>query len=295
MKPSDSGEQRGPVRGDLRDPGAPQGNRRSIIGGDAMSSPALMGVAGAAAEGTTMASYFNPDEPRPEVVRFNAAFTAKFGVPPDAGSALGYDCVQLLAGAMKEAGSAVPEDVARALHALKDWRGVTGAQKTQRACRSSAASFVARLHPPNDEETAMKFMMIVKATKETEAGRMPTNEELVAMDKYNEELQKAGILLELSGLAPSGKGARIRFEGKKRMVIDGPFAEAKELIAGFWLIQVKSREDAIEWAKRIPFGTEVQAHDTPEIELRQLIGPEDFAPGEGVDRAKALGEKLGKS
>jgi branched-chain amino acid transport system substrate-binding protein len=98
-----------------------------ILGGDAMSSPALMAVAGAAAEGITVASFFNPDEPRPEVVRFNAAFTAKYGVPPDAGSALGYDCVQLLAHAMKEARSAVPEDVARALHALKDWRGVTGA------------------------------------------------------------------------------------------------------------------------------------------------------------------------
>lgn len=97
-----------------------------IIGSDAMSSPALMAVAGAAAEGTTVASFFNPGEPRPEVDRFNQAFTAKYGVPPDAGSALGYDCVQLLAHAMKQAGSAVPEDVARALHALKDWPGVTG-------------------------------------------------------------------------------------------------------------------------------------------------------------------------
>lgn len=97
-----------------------------IMGGDAMSSPALIAVAGAAAEGTTVATYYNPDEPRPEVVRFNAAFTAKFGVPPDAGSALGYDSVQLLAHAMKEARSAVPEDVARVLHALKGWRGVTG-------------------------------------------------------------------------------------------------------------------------------------------------------------------------
>lgn len=98
-----------------------------IIGGDAMSSPALMAVAGEAAEGVTVASYFNPAEPRPEVVAFNAAFTAKFGVPPDAGSALGYDCVRLLAHAMKEGPSAAPEDVARSLHALKDWRGVTGA------------------------------------------------------------------------------------------------------------------------------------------------------------------------
>jgi branched-chain amino acid transport system substrate-binding protein len=97
-----------------------------IIGGDAMSSPALIAVAGAAAEGTMVASFFNPDEPRPEVVRFNAAFTAKYHAPPDAGSALGYDCVRLLAHAMKEAHSAVPEDVARALHALKGWPGVTG-------------------------------------------------------------------------------------------------------------------------------------------------------------------------
>jgi branched-chain amino acid transport system substrate-binding protein len=97
-----------------------------ILGGDAMSSPALMAVAGEAAEGTTVASYFNPDEPRPEVVHFNAAFTAKYHVPPDAGSALGYDCVHLLAHAMKDASSAVPDDVARALHALKDWHGVTG-------------------------------------------------------------------------------------------------------------------------------------------------------------------------
>jgi hypothetical protein len=146
----------------------------------------------------------------------------------------------------------------------------------------------------------MKFMMIVKATKEAEAGQMPTHEELVAMDKYTEELQKAGILLEFAGLTPSSKGARIRFEGKKRTVIDGPFAEAKELIAGYCIIQVKSREEAIEWAKRAPFGTEVPGRDTPEVEVRQLMGPEDFAPGggwstEGADGATPLGEKLGKS
>jgi branched-chain amino acid transport system substrate-binding protein len=98
-----------------------------IFGGDAMSSPALMAVAGAAAEGAMVASYFNPDEPRPEVTRFNTAFTSRFGAAPDAGSALGYDCVQLLAHAMKEARSPAPEDVARALHALKGWHGVTGA------------------------------------------------------------------------------------------------------------------------------------------------------------------------
>lgn len=103
-----------------------QGITLPVFGGDAMSSPGLMAVAGAAADGMTVASYFNPDDPRPEVARFNKDFTAKFGAPPDAGSALGYDCIQLLATAMKTAGNGVPEDVARALHALKDWHGVTG-------------------------------------------------------------------------------------------------------------------------------------------------------------------------
>jgi branched-chain amino acid transport system substrate-binding protein len=97
-----------------------------IYGGDAMSSPALMAVAGPAAEGATVAAYFNADDPRPEVARFKTAFTAKFGAPPDAGSALGYDCIQLLANAMKAAGTAAPEGVARALHGLHDWHGVTG-------------------------------------------------------------------------------------------------------------------------------------------------------------------------
>ena len=101
------------------------------------------------------------------------------------------------------------------------------------------------------------------------------------MENYTEELQKAGILVDLAGLAPSSKGARIRFEGTKRTVIDGPFAEAKELIAGYFIIQVKSREEAIEWAKRAPFATEIPGRDAPEVELRQLMGPEDFAPGGG--------------
>ncbi|MEJ7602626.1 MAG: YciI family protein [Kofleriaceae bacterium] len=133
----------------------------------------------------------------------------------------------------------------------------------------------------------MKFMLIVKATKETEAGAPPTNDELVAMHNYNEELQKAGILLELGGLAPSSQAARIRFEGSKRTVTDGPFAEAKEMIAGFSIIQVKSREEAIEWAKRSPFGTEVHRHSPIEVEIRQLMSPEDYEP--------AAGEQPGKS
>src|SRR6202051_3173208 len=98
----------------------------------------------------------------------------------------------------------------------------------------------------------MRFMMIVKASQDSEAGKMPSEELLSAMGKYNEELMKAGVLLDLSGLQPSSKGARIKFSGGKRTVIDGPFTEAKELIAGYWLIQVTSKEEAIEWAKRAP-------------------------------------------
>ncbi len=141
----------------------------------------------------------------------------------------------------------------------------------------------------------MKFMMIVKATKQSEAGEMPSNDTLVAMGKYNEELQKAGVLLDLTGLHPSSRGARVRFEGKQRTVVDGPFAEAKELISGYWLIQTKSLAEAIEWAKRVPFGTEIAQQPVAEVEIRQLFDVEDFAPGEGVDRAKALGDKLGKT
>ena len=95
-------------------------------------------------------------------------------------------------------------------------------------------------------------MMIVKASKNSEAGNMPSEELLSAMGKYNEELMKAGVLLELSGLHPSSKGARIEFSGGKRTVIDGPFAETKELIGGFWMIQVKSKQEAVDWAKRAP-------------------------------------------
>ena len=138
----------------------------------------------------------------------------------------------------------------------------------------------------------MKFMMIVRANKDSEAGKMPSEELLSAMGKYNEELMKAGVLLDLGGLQPSSKGVRIRFAGGKRKIIDGPFTETKELIAGYWIIQVKSREEAIEWAKKVPapFGEAQEA----EIEIRQFFELEDFAPGEAVDRARQLGKKLGK-
>src|ERR1700756_124831 len=119
----------------------------------------------------------------------------------------------------------------------------------------------------------MRFMVMVKATKDSEAGKMPSRELLEAMGKYNEELAKAGILLAGDGLQPSSKGARVRFSGSKRTVVDGPFPETKELVAGFWMWKVKSKEEAIEWAKRCP-------HPMPgedaEIEIRQVFEAEDF-------------------
>lgn len=118
----------------------------------------------------------------------------------------------------------------------------------------------------------MRFMVIVKATKDSEAGVMPSEELLTAMGKYNEELVKAGIMQAGEGLQPSSKGARMRFSGSKRTVVDGPFAETKELIAGFWMWQVKSKEEAIEWLKRCP---NPMPGDS-EIEIRQVFEAEDF-------------------
>ena len=119
----------------------------------------------------------------------------------------------------------------------------------------------------------MRFMIMVKATKNSEAGVMPSPELLTAMGKYNEELVKAGVMLAGEGLHPSSKGARVRFSGSKRTVIDGPFSETKELVAGFWLFQVKSREEAIEWVKRCP--NPMPGEDS-EIEIRQVFEAEDF-------------------
>ena len=133
----------------------------------------------------------------------------------------------------------------------------------------------------------MRFMMIVKASKDSEAGMMPSEELLSAMGKYNEELMKAGVLLDLSGLQPSSKGARIKFSGSKKTVVDGPFTESKELIAGYWVIQVKSREEAIEWAKRAP--NPAGEGKEGEIEIRQFFELEDFGPSEAVDRAREMG------
>ena len=120
----------------------------------------------------------------------------------------------------------------------------------------------------------MRFMVIVKANKDSEAGIMPTQELLAEMGKFNEELMKAGVLLAADGLQPSSKGKRVRFSGATRTVIDGPFTEAKELIAGFWLWQVRSMEEAVEWVKRCP-----NPHNgESEIEIRQVFEAEDFGP-----------------
>jgi hypothetical protein len=120
----------------------------------------------------------------------------------------------------------------------------------------------------------MRFMIVVKADKNSEAGIMPSKELLAEMGKYNEELARAGVLLAGEGLHPTSKGARVKFSGAQRTVIDGPFAETKELIAGFWLWQVKSKEEAIEWVKRCPM-----PHNTEtEIEIRQVFEAEDFGP-----------------
>ncbi|MGH7719233.1 MAG: YciI family protein [Gemmatimonadaceae bacterium] len=117
----------------------------------------------------------------------------------------------------------------------------------------------------------MRFMILVKANKDSEAGVLPDEKILTEMGKYNEELAKAGVLLAGEGLQASSKGARVKFSGRKRTVIDGPFTETKELVAGFWLIQAKSKDEAIEWVKRVPF-------EDGEIEIRQVFEAEDFGP-----------------
>ena len=143
----------------------------------------------------------------------------------------------------------------------------------------------------------MRFMVIVKATKDSEAGVLPTEKLLAEMGKYNEELANAGVMLAGEGLQPSSKGARVRFSGNKRTVVDGPFAETKELIAGFWLWRVKSLAEAIDWVKRCPNPFEGDS----EIEIRQVFEAEDFGAEftpelrEQEERVRAQAEKLAKS
>jgi hypothetical protein len=133
----------------------------------------------------------------------------------------------------------------------------------------------------------MRFMVIVKANKDSEAGVLPDQKVLAEMGKFNEELVKAGVMLAGEGLQPSSKGARVRFSKGKRTVIDGPFAETKELVAGFWLWQVKSREEAIEWLKRAPF------EDT-EVEIRQVFETADFAASDPTGQLRKAEDELRK-
>lgn len=140
----------------------------------------------------------------------------------------------------------------------------------------------------------MRFMMMIKATPETEAGRPPTEIELAAMARYNEELVKAGVMLDGAGLQPSSKGARVTFSKGKPTVVDGPFTEAKELVAGYWLIQVKSKAEAVEWARRIPFGVDEHMGGEGVVELRQLFELEDFGEGPAIDHHRKVEEELAK-
>ena len=131
----------------------------------------------------------------------------------------------------------------------------------------------------------MRFMVIVKGNEVTEAGTLPDEQMLSEMTKYNEELAKAGVLLDLSGLKPTSEGARVKFDGSKRTVVDGPFTEAKEIVAGYWLIQTRSKDEAIEWVKRAPF-------QEGDVDIRPLFELDDFGPSEAVERARRLEKQI---
>jgi hypothetical protein len=135
---------------------------------------------------------------------------------------------------------------------------------------------------------SMRFMLIVKASKESEAGVLPDEKALGDMAKFNEEMVKAGVMLAGDGLQASSKGARVRFAGSKPTVTDGPFAETKDLVAGYWIIQAKSKDEAVAWARRVPF-------EEGEIEIRQLFELEDFGSSPAVDHHAELREKLSKA
>jgi hypothetical protein len=144
----------------------------------------------------------------------------------------------------------------------------------------------ATTEPKGKEGTTMRFMVLVPANKESEAGVLPDGKMLAEMGKFNEEMVKAGVMLAGEGLQASSKGARIRFSRGKTTVIDGPFTESKELVAGFWIIQVKSKEEAIAWMRRAPFG------DGVVLELRQIFEMEDFAPVDPTGEHRANGQRL---
>ena len=140
----------------------------------------------------------------------------------------------------------------------------------------------------------MRFMVLVKATQESESGVLPSEQLLADMTRYNEELAKAGVMLAGEGLQPSSKGARVKFSGTRRTVVDGPFAETKELIAGFWILQVKSKEEAVEWVKRCPNPMEGES----ELEIRQIFEAEDFGPAftpELQEKEAQIGAQMAKN
>ena len=134
----------------------------------------------------------------------------------------------------------------------------------------------------------MRFMVLVKANKASEAGILPDEQMLGAMGKYNEELVKAGVMLAGDGLQPSSKGARVRCEGEKRTVIDGPFTETKELVAGYWIWQCRTKEEAIEWLKRAPFA------EGEEVEIRQVYELSDFGESEAIEQHRKLQDQIAR-
>jgi hypothetical protein len=139
-----------------------------------------------------------------------------------------------------------------------------------------------------------RFMVFVPANEESEAGVLPPDEALDAMTAYNEELVKAGIMLDGAGLHPTSKGAKVRFSNGKVSVIDGPFTEAKELVAGYWLLEAKSQDEVIEWMKRAPFRQFTEQGGEIDLQIRQLYDLEDFGDSAAVDRARQLERKLGQ-
>ncbi|HEY6464272.1 MAG TPA: YciI family protein, partial [Polyangiaceae bacterium] len=142
----------------------------------------------------------------------------------------------------------------------------------------------------NPRRKPMRFMVLVPASADSEAGVMPTHDQLAEMQKFNEELVKAGVMLAGDGLHPTSRGARVRFEGGSKTVVDGPFTESKELVAGYWILQVRSREEAIEWIKRAPFD-KVHSHPVT-VELRQIFDPADFAASDPTGELRERGDEL---
>jgi len=144
----------------------------------------------------------------------------------------------------------------------------------------------------------MRFMVLVPANVQSEAGTLPSSEALMAMHKYNEELVKAGVMLAGDGLHPTSKGARVVFENGKKTVVDGPFTESKELVAGYWIWQCRSLAEAVEWLKRAPFGPEIGHPEAVKVEIRQLFDAADFAPsdptGEIREKVEALRSQAGQ-